>query len=157
MRNNKRFCVLLGQCHCRKKALQKKQLQSENALLVLKAQLNPHFLFNSLNNIDVLMEESAHRPMLFLPFVENAFKFSKNKAIEHGVQIRFEVQPESVRMLSKNRFEQATITVQKSEGLGIETIRKRLEWLYPKRYRLNIDASDGWFTVDLCIPLNHAH
>ncbi len=204
-----------------KKALQKKQLEGENALLLLKAQLNPHFLFNSLNNIDVLMEESVPKasdylkklsdilryvlydtkedvttlskeleqinnyialqkirtsntefvryeleghvgeqpiaPMLFLPFVENAFKFSKNKAIEQGVQIRFEVQPDSVRMLCKNRFEQETVVIQKSEGLGIETIRKRLELLYSKQYLLNIESSDGWFTVDLCIPLKHDH
>lgn len=204
-----------------KKALQKKQLESENALLLLKAQLNPHFLFNSLNNIDVLMEESVPKasdylkklsdilryvlyetkedvttlskeleqienyielqkirtsntefvryeldgnvgeqpiaPMLFLPFVENAFKFSKNKTIDQGVQIRFEVQADTVRMLCKNRFEQETVVVQKSEGLGIETIRKRLELLYNKQYLLSIDDSDGWFTVDLSIPLKHDH
>jgi len=202
-----------------KRALQKKQLESENALLLLKAQLNPHFLFNSLNNIDVLMEESVPKasdylkklsdilryvlydtkedmttlskeleqvenyialqkirtsntnfvryevegnvgeqpivPMIFLPFVENSFKFSKNKAIEHGVQIRFEVQADSVRMVCRNRFEVETVVLQKSEGLGIETIRKRLELLYPKQYRLNIESSAGWFTVDLRVPLNH--
>ena len=189
--------------------------------MLLKAQLNPHFLFNSLNNIDVLMEESVPKasdylkklsdilryvlydtkedvttlskeleqienyialqkirtsntefvryevegnvgeqpiaPMLFLPFVENAFKFSKNKTIENGVQIRFEVQPDSVRMQCKNRFEQETIVLQKSEGLGIETIRKRLELLYFKHYLLSIESSDGWFTVDLSIPLKHDH
>ena len=204
-----------------KKAIQKKQFESENALLLLKAQVNPHFLFNSLNNIDVLMEESVPKasyylkklsdilryvlydtkedmttlskeleqienyialqkirtsntqfvsyevegqvgeqpivPMIFLPFVENAFKFSKNKAIDHGVQIRFEVQPDAVRMLCRNRFEVETVVLQKSEGLGIETIRKRLELLYPKQYRLNIESSAGWFTVDLRVPLKHDH
>lgn len=213
--------ILWVNSNAEKKALKKQQLESENALLLLKAQLNPHFLFNSLNNIDVLMEESVTKasdylkklsdilryvlydtkedvttlskeleqienyialqkirtsntefvcyeakgdvgeqpiaPMLFLPFVENAFKFSKNKTIDQGVQIRFEVQADTVRMLCKNRFEQETVVVQKSEGLGIETIRKRLELLYNKQYLLNIDDSDGWFTVDLSIPLKHDH
>lgn len=211
--------ILWVQSISEKKALQKKQLESENALLLLKAQLNPHFLFNSLNNIDVLMEESVPKasnylkklsdilryvlyetkedtttlskeleqienyielqkirtsntqfveyvvegqvgdqsivPMIFLPFVENAFKFSKNKSIEHGIQIRFEVLADSVRMLCRNRFVQETVVLQKSEGLGIETIRKRLELLYPKQYQLAIDSTEGWFSVDLRVPLNH--
>lgn len=211
--------ILWIQSISEKKALQKKQLESETALLLLKAQLNPHFLFNSLNNIDILMEESVTKasdylkklssilryvlyetkedtatlakeleqiehyvelqkirtsntkfvdytvegavgeqailPMIFLPFVENAFKFSKNKSIEHGIQIRFEVMTDSVRMLCRNRFEEVTIELQPNEGLGIETIRKRLDLMYPKSYQLTIDATDGWFTVDLRVPLKY--
>lgn len=211
--------ILWVQSISEKKALQKKQLESENALLLLKAQLNPHFLFNSLNNIDVLMEESVLKassylkklsdilryvlyetkedtttlskeleqienyielqkirtsntqfvdyavegqvadqpilPMIFLPFVENAFKFSKNKSIEYGIQIRLEVLADSVRMLCRNRFEPETVVLQKNEGLGIETIRKRLELLYPKQYQLTIDSTEGWFSVDLRVPLKN--
>ena len=198
-----------------KRALQKRQLKSENALLLLKAQLNPHFLFNSLNNIDILIEESPkiaseylkklsdilryvlyetkedettltreieqisnyielqrirtantsyvvfevvgdvgeHNivPMIFLPFIENAFKFSKNKFKEHAIAIRFEVNKDSVHMQCKNYYEAHHLNVIKNEGLGIETIRQRLKLVYPGKHNLEILDAENWFTVSLKI------
>ena len=200
-----------------KRALQKKQLKSENALLLLKAQLNPHFLFNSLNNIDILIEESpkiasdylkklsdilryvlyetkedettlareieqisnyielqkirtsntsyvefdVHGslgdqkivPMIFLPFIENAFKFSKDKSKEHAIVVQFELEEKSVRMTCRNYYETHYINVIKNEGLGIETIRQRLQMLYPGKHELAIEDADNWFTVSLQITL----
>lgn len=204
-----------------KRALQKRQLESENALLLLKAQLNPHFLFNSLNNIDILIEESPKIasdylkklsdilryvlyetkedettlareieqisnyielqkirtanasyvdfevdgmagdqkivPMIFLPFIENAFKFSKNKSVEHAIVIRFEVAKDFVRMHCKNYYEVNHLNVIKNEGLGIETIRQRLNLLYPRKHVLTIEELDNWFTVSLKIKLDDGH
>jgi two-component system, LytTR family, sensor kinase len=198
-----------------KMTLQKRQLKSENALLLLKAQLNPHFLFNSLNNIDILIEESPKIaseylkklsdilryvlyetkedettlareieqisnyielqrirtanasyvdfevvgdvgerkivPMIFLPFIENAFKFSKNKYIEKAIAIRFEIDNDSVRMSCKNFYEPHYLNVIKNEGLGIETIRQRLKLLYPGKHDLEILDAENWFTVSLKI------
>lgn len=200
-----------------KRALQKRQLKSENALLLLKAQLNPHFLFNSLNNIDILIEESPKAaseylkklsdilryvlyetkedettlsreveqirnyielqrirtanstyvdfevegevgeqkivPMIFLPFIENAFKFSKNKFKEHAIAVRFEITKDSVHMHCKNYYEAHYLNVIKNEGLGIETIRQRLKLLYPGKHDLEIVDDENWFTVSLKISL----
>jgi len=204
-----------------KRALQKRQLESENALLLLKAQLNPHFLFNSLNNIDILIEESPKIasdylkklsdilryvlyetkedvttlakeidqiknyielqkirtanasyvdfeikgeisdqkivPMIFLPFIENAFKFSKNKSVEHAIVIRFEVDNDTVLMHCKNYFEVKNLHIIKNEGLGIETIRQRLKLLYPRKHNLDIEELENWFTVSLKIKLKDDH
>lgn len=204
-----------------KKAIQKKQLESENALLLLKAQLNPHFLFNSLNNIDILIEESPKIaseylkklsdilryvlyetkkdettlaremeqisnyielqkirtantsyvdfdvvgvvgsqkivPMIFLPFIENAFKFSKNKFKEHAIAIRFEIEPKSIKMTCRNYYEEHHLHILKNEGLGIETIRQRLKLLYPGKHDLEILNAENWFTVSLNIQLEHGH
>lgn len=204
-----------------KKAIQKRQLESENALLLLKAQLNPHFLFNSLNNIDILIEESPKIasdylkklsdilryvlyetkedettlareieqisnyielqkirtantsyvdfevigavgeqkivPMIFLPFIENAFKFSKNKFKEHAIVIRFEIETDSIKMNCRNYYEEHHLHILKNEGLGIETIRQRLKLLYPGKHDLEIENAENWFTVTLNIQLEHGH
>jgi sensor histidine kinase YesM len=198
-----------------KKALEKKHSESKTALLLLKAQLNPHFLFNSLNNIDILIEENPKTaseylkklsdilryvlyetkedktdlakeiaqiksyvelqkirtanqryvnfnvngeiaeqqiaPMIFLPFIENAFKHSKNKTIDNAIDISFEVSNGSVKMVCKNYYEAGQLEVVKNEGLGIETIEQRLNLLYPEKHKLAIDKTENWFNVTLSI------
>ena len=147
----KGFITWYNEIHI-KEVLSKKNVQTELALL--KAQINPHFLFNTLNNIDILIEKNAQTasvflkklsdilrfilydtqeeripltleleyirkyidlqnirtanedfvtydvqgetdglsiaPMLFIPFIENAFKHSTNKKIKEAILIRIE-------------------------------------------------------------------
>lgn len=198
-----------------RRVLEKKHLESKNALLLLQAQINPHFLFNSLNNIDILIEETPKiaseylkklsdilryvlyetkeettdlakeiaqiqsyidlqkirsnnpkyvnlniigqlgdqkiAPMIFIPFVENAFKHSKNKTIDNAIDIQFQISDKNVIMVCKNYFDSNQIEVIESEGLGNETIKQRLNLLYPKRHKLVIDKTDHWFNVTLSI------
>lgn len=204
-----------------KNALEKKHFESKTAILLLKAQLNPHFLFNSLNNIDILIEENPKTaseylkklsdilryvlyetkeektdlakeitqiksyvelqkirtdnlryinfsvkgeiteqkiaPMIFLPFIENAFKHSKNKTIENAINIEFNVENDSVKMTCKNYYDNAQFEVVKNEGLGIETIEQRLNLLYSKNYELSIDKTEHWYNVFLSINLNNGN
>jgi len=198
-----------------RRVLEKKHLESKNALLMLQAQINPHFLFNSLNNIDILIEESPKSaseylkklsdilryvlyetkedetelvkeinqiqsyidlqkirtnnpnyvnfnitgelknqkiaPMIFIPFIENAFKHSKNKAIENAIDIEFEINDKLVKMICKNYYEPNQLEVIKNEGLGNETIKQRLNLLYPKKHNLVIEKTEHWFIVTLSI------
>ena len=198
-----------------KRVLEKKQLGSKNALLLLQAQINPHFLFNSLNNIDILIQETPKiaseylkklsdilryvlyetkedvtllakevdqiksyielqqirtdnpryasltingeikeqriAPMIFIPFVENAFKHCKNKTIDNAIDIEFDIQDKKVKMVCKNYYEANQLEVIKNEGLGNETIRQRLNLLYPKNHELLIDKTEHWFNVTLSI------
>jgi two-component system LytT family sensor kinase len=195
-------------------SVSKKHLESKNALLLLQAQINPHFLFNSLNNIDILIEESPKRaseylkklsdilryvlyetggetdlakemtqirsyidlqkirtdnqhyinlkikgelkdqkiaPMIFLPFIENAFKHSKNKTIENAIDIEFDIQCKKVKMICRNYFEPNHKELIKNEGLGIETIKQRLNLLYPHNHVLDIENIQNSFTVTVII------
>jgi len=96
-------------------------------------------------------------PMIFLPFIENAFKFSKDKSKEHAIAIRFETDEKFVRMTCRNYYEAHYLDIIKNEGLGIETIRQRLKMLYPGKHDLQIQEAENWFNVSLKIALKDGH
>ena len=56
-----------------KEQLVQKNLQSELALL--KAQINPHFLFNTINNIDVLIQKDAAAASKYLNQLSDMMRF----------------------------------------------------------------------------------
>ncbi|RYD76422.1 MAG: histidine kinase, partial [Sphingobacteriales bacterium] len=56
-----------------KDELQQKNFETELALV--KSQLNPHFLFNTINNIDVLIERDARKASLYLNKLSDIMRF----------------------------------------------------------------------------------
>jgi LytS/YehU family sensor histidine kinase len=59
-----------------KEQLVQKNLRSELALL--KAQINPHFLFNTINNIDVLIEKDPKAASQYLKQLSDIMRFMLN-------------------------------------------------------------------------------
>jgi LytS/YehU family sensor histidine kinase len=200
-----------------KQQLEKTNLESNLALL--KARINPHFLFNTLNNIDVLIEKDAAAastylkklsdilrftlyespseiiplskeaeyirqyielqqirtsnadfvkfsfdtdtdnlqiaPMLFIPFIENAFKYSSNKKIKHAVIINLSTKQNKAMFTCSNAYDASTkVQYEESSGLGLALIKSRLELLYPKNYKLDISKTTDRFNVNLSITLH---
>lgn len=85
-------------------------------------------------------------PMLFIPFVENAFKHG---AIVNGslkIDINFETQSNSILFTIKNS---STKDLNNNDGLGLENIKKRLKLLYPNQYDLQITNRALEFKVEL--------
>ena len=103
------------------------------------------------------LKDQKIAPMIFIPFIENAFKHSRNKTIDNSIDIKFDIKEDSVKMVCKNYYEPAQLEVLKNEGLGNETIKQRLNLLYPKNHELIIDQSDHWFTVTLTIHLKNGN
>ena len=99
------------------------------------------------------LNEQKIAPMIFIPFVENAFKHCKNKSIENAISIDFEINTDTVKMTCKNYFDSNHLEIIKNSGLGIETMKQRLNLLYPKNHKLVIDKSEQWFSVTLSIRL----
>jgi len=197
----------------KKTMLEKEKLQSE--LMLLKAQVNPHFLFNTLNTIDFLIyydqskasqsliklssllryviyetvndqvplqQELEHLetyidlqrlryremasisyektgdpsgkmivPMLFIPFVENAFKHTDEAGIQKGLTISFCIKENTVEFACRNYISQKENNP--NGGFGLGNVKKRLEMQYPDRYTLSIEQTGQVFNVNLKLNL----
>ena len=192
----------------------KQNLQSELALL--KNQVNPHFLFNTLNNIDSLIKSNADRasetlvklseilrymiydtnadkvpladeiryiesyidlqkiqfpnkelvtfsvkgnpehitiaPMLFIPFIENAFKHCSDKNIPQAIRISFSIDNTIVSFGCANIYDKTRkITKDNAHGVGLSITRRRIELIYPGRHFLDIKEEHNTFTVALSL------
>jgi hypothetical protein len=93
-------------------------------------------------------------PLLFISFIENAFKHGVSYREPSSLKFRLAQHPDSIEFTSMN-----TIPVFHSAnpehlqgGFGLENIKKRLEMLYGNRYRLTIEKKENEFIVNLVIP-----
>ena len=192
-----------------------RQRNEEMELALVKAKLDPHFLFNTINNIDVLVMRQADRasdylnklseimrftlyethtdriplnqelryiekyidlqkirtsnpeyvnysiegdpsqrkiaPMVFIPFIENAFKHTHNKKLKNAIDIRIQIDENWVSMECENKTDYSRSDDSAYNGLGNELIRKRLELLYPGQHQLEIKQYDNRYRVNLSI------
>jgi sensor histidine kinase YesM len=69
--------------------LKKEYMQSQ--LLGLKSQVNPHFLFNSLNNLSSLISEDAGRAEEFLDQMSRVYRYLLRHNEEHLITLETEV------------------------------------------------------------------
>ncbi|TXD51634.1 histidine kinase [Polaribacter sp. IC066] len=98
-----------------------------------------------------LMDEKFEvPPMLLLPFVENAFKHGTQIDGVINVNINLKVDEKELNFTIEN-FSKNKETSKK--GIGLATIKKRLEMLYQKKYLLEILQEEALFRVNLKIPI----
>ena len=197
--------------------LQARQEKITAELQLLKAQVHPHFLFNTLNNIysfsldkspktpelilklssllsymlydckaeEVKLEKEVEimkdyidlekerygntieiswtvegdtrdvliSPLLMLPFLENAFKHGASEQIEKpwmGVDISVANNILKFKIAnSKNEY-----VSHSNNGIGINNVKKRLEFLYPGKHELKINDEGDFFAVSLMVKLS---
>lgn len=204
------------QKHWANQALEKQKLQAE--LQLLKSQIHPHFLFNTLNNLysltltqsekapdvvlklsdllsymlyecnqptvsldkeiklmhgyidleklrygqrlDVQMKVSGVpvkqqiAPLLFLPFLENAFKFGVNEMLDQAwIHLDLKIQKDSIQFKLVNSRASPAGKNTSQGGIGLQNVRKRLELLYPAQHELVITEEEDLFIVNLKIQL----
>ena len=73
----------------------------------LKAQLDPHFLFNSLNVLDGLIDEDAEKAKKFVRDLSVVYRYVLDKSTEDLVSLREELNfAENYLDLMQNRFEE---------------------------------------------------
>lgn len=196
-----------------KQALKDKNHEMEMALI--KSKLDPHLLFNTINNIDALIIKDAVEasnylnklsdimrfmlyetmadkillsqeieyiekyialqkirtanpnyvqflvtgvignkmiaPMVFIPFIENAFKHTYNKKLENAIAVHIIIGNKTIQLVCENKFDSKPTVRQPDNGLGNELIQKRLQLIYPEKHTLEVNKTDELYTVNLTI------
>jgi hypothetical protein len=198
--------------------------RAEAELKFLKAQVHPHFLFNTLNNLYALTlvqsekapevvlklsgllsymlyecndtfvliskeiklindyielerirygshlqleflvsgETAAKKiaPLLLLPFVENAFKHGVSQIRENGyVWIQLEILENQLDFRVRNSRPQIAENDRSgyTEGIGLKTVSRRLQLMYPDEYQMNVESLQDSFQIQLRINLTASH
>lgn len=90
-------------------------------------------------------------PLLFISFVENAFKHGVSYQHSSFIHISMDIEANKLRYLvSNSNFENAA---KQRQGIGLENVRKRLDLLYEHNYTLDIQCKENEYHVLLLIPL----
>lgn len=201
-----------------KQILQKHEIETEKnkaEIALYKSQINPHFLFNTLNALYALVisqseyTESAfikfsnilkymysqannetidinseityikqyvdlqklrlnHHthidlkcdiddstlqipPMILITFIENAFKYGTSSDEDCEIIINITVRDGILHFETRNRVMKER--KEDTTAIGIENCRKRLELLYPNRFKLTISHKNGLYTTQLTIHI----
>ncbi len=95
-------------------------------------------------------------PLLFLSFIENAFKHGISYKEASFIEVKTEVAGAELRFSCINSVaprENSSITDEKS-GIGLNNVRERLRLLYGTRALLRIEEKDTRYSVELIIPVN---
>ncbi|HTE01266.1 MAG TPA: histidine kinase [Mucilaginibacter sp.] len=196
-----------------KELLREKNHEMEMALI--KSQLDPHLLFNTINNIDALILKDGAKasdylnqlsdimrfmlyetkadviflareieyikkyialqkirttnknyvhfsvtgdigdkliaPMLFIPFIENAFKHTNNKKFENAITIDIFIRADDIQLRCENKFDPKPEMQRSDSGLGNELIQKRLNLIYPGKHTLEVQKKEGLYSVILTV------
>lgn len=88
-------------------------------------------------------------PLLFIPFVENAFKFSTRDDI-NIIRISLRQSGNTIIFECANSFEH---TGQPPGGIGLANVKRRLELLYKDRHLLTISKEEQTYSIQLTLML----
>ncbi|MGE0079013.1 MAG: sensor histidine kinase [Bacteroidales bacterium] len=93
-------------------------------------------------------------PMLFIPFIENAFKHGK-KGSGNKIEINLRIYNKVIHFKCTNRIKELNDTEKNDVGgFGIENIKRRLDLLYPEKHQLTIDTFNNTYSINLIINTN---
>ncbi len=92
-------------------------------------------------------------PMLLLPFIENAFKHGNIMESDGKVTIRIHSDKNTLSFYCSNSYS-AVHNVDKTGGIGIQNVRRRLTLLYPNNHSLTIKKTTNEFKVQLTLETN---
>ncbi|WP_343588768.1 histidine kinase [Flavobacterium sp.] len=93
-------------------------------------------------------------PLLLVPLIENAFKHVSRLPNQKGfVHLSCEQINKQLNFRIENSYTEQYKVPSKSQGLGLENVKKRLTIQYPEKHQFNINKTDSDFTVTVTLDL----
>ncbi|MCX6272331.1 MAG: sensor histidine kinase [Bacteroidetes bacterium] len=199
----------------RQREAETEKLKTE--LLFLRSQINPHFMFNTLNNLVSLARKRSEQlepsllklsgllqymiyesncekvslrqeidylknyidlqrlrfgnevmirsdlaenidesveipPMLFIPFIENAFKHGIILNDPPEINISLTILHHTISLIVSNTFNPlGNETNDQTPGIGLPNAKRRLDLLFPDKHELVINREGHWYTINLTL------
>ncbi|HLP71462.1 MAG TPA: sensor histidine kinase [Bacteroidales bacterium] len=100
-------------------------------------------------------DEVTIPPLLFISFIENAFKHGVSYREESSLYFSLKRNEDSIEFVSVNTVPSfINKRIHGKGGIGLQNIKKRLQLLYGDRCRLLINDSGHEYSVNLTIPAN---
>ena len=95
-------------------------------------------------------------PLLFIPFIENAFKHGISNREQSFIDIKMEIHKSDIIFVTSNSIGKSTQPSDaEHSGIGLENVKKRLALLFAESHRLTVSKTDKEFDVELFIELKN--
>ncbi len=127
--------------------LEKEAVYLENYVALQRARSNENMQIEL--NVQIENKDLKIAPLLFIPFIENAFKFStRDDSRPNNIRISLQQSGKRIQFTCSNTFENHS---QDTGGIGLSNVKRRLELLYKDRYTLEIKKEEPDYTVNLTV------
>lgn len=94
-------------------------------------------------------------PMLLIPFVENAFKHGTGAVQDAEINIELKAKNNLLHFMVSNVYQKESVEIKdKTSGIGLQNVQRRLNLLYRNMHTLHICNKDNRYTVSLQINLH---
>jgi sensor histidine kinase YesM len=128
-----------------------KEVEYLQAYIDLQSQRFGH---NVKVKVEMKMEGNGYviEPMLLIPFVENAFKHGTGMIPNAQIDIQLKAVDGALSFVVRNKYDPASVeTRDKTRGIGLPNVRRRLNLLYDQKYCLLNRVDDDIYITSLKI------
>lgn len=88
-------------------------------------------------------------PLLFIPFVENAFKYGVSTKEASTISIKIRTEGNTIHFSAVNYIVPSENNLTENTGIGINNVKRRLELMYPDKHKLSSFEKDNYYHVYL--------